>query len=52
MYSKRFSSKFFSRLLQPGKQSTERQTSSFTIVFEELDKMDKTDYTIVETGCV
>ena len=52
-YSKRFSSKFFTRLLQPAGNNPQRdRASSFTIVFEELDKMNKTDYTIVETGCM
>ena len=52
-YSKRFSSKFFARLLQPAGNNPQRdRASSFTIVFEELDKMNKTDYTIVETGCM
>ena len=53
MYSKRFSSKFFARLLQPAGNNPQRdRASSFSIVFEELDKMNKTDYTIVETGCM
>ena len=52
-YSKRFSSKFFSRLLKPAGNNPQRdRASSFSIVFEELDKMDKQDYTIVETGCM
>ena len=52
-YSKRFSSKFFARLLKPAGNNPQRdRASSFTIVFEELDKMNKTDYTIVETGCM
>ena len=52
-YSKRFSSKFFAPLLKPAGNNPQRdRASSFTIVFEELDKMNKEDYTIVETGCM
>lgn len=52
-YSEQFSKKFFARLLKPAGNNPQRdRASSFTIVFEELDKMKKTDYTIVETGCM
>ena len=52
-YSEQFSKKFFARLLKPAGNNPQRdRASSFSIVFEELDKMNKTDYTIVETGCM
>jgi len=52
-YSDQFSKKFFARLLKPAGNNPQRdRASSFSIVFEELDKMNKTDYTIVETGCM
>ena len=52
-YSEQFSKKFFARLLKPAGNNPQRdRASSFTIVFEELDKMNKNDYTIVETGCM
>ena len=50
-YSKRFSSKFFSKLLQPGSLILrETEASSLEIVFEELDKKKTKDFFIVETG--
>ena len=53
-YSKRFSSKFFAKLLQPEGQNPQRdRASSLSIVFELLDeKEDKSNYLIVETGCM
>ena len=52
-YGKRFSSKFFTRMLQPaGNNPVRDRANSFQIVFDELDKMKKDDYTIVETGCM
>tara|TARA_Y100000592_G_scaffold44229_2_gene70161 strand:- start:26772 stop:27413 length:642 start_codon:yes stop_codon:yes gene_type:complete len=52
-YSKRFSSKFFSKLLQPAGNNPQRdRASSLEIVFEELDKKKTKDFFIVETGCM
>ena len=53
-YSKRFSSKFFARLLKPEGQNPIRdRATSFEIIFNLLDeKKDKTNYLIVETGCM
>ena len=50
-YSKRFSSKFFTKLLQPaGNNPVRNRASSFEIIFEELDKKEDKNYLIVETG--
>ena len=50
-YSKRFSSKFFTKLLQPaGNNPVGNRASSFEIIFEELDKKEDKNYLIVETG--
>ena len=53
-YSKRFSSKFFARLLKPEGQNPIRdRATSFEIIFNLLDeKKDKSNYLIVETGCM
>lgn len=53
-YSKRFSSKFFSRLLKPAHplNPVRDRATSFEVVFELLDQKKDKDYTIVETGCM
>ena len=52
-YSKRFSSKFFPRLLQPaGSNPIRDRATSFSIIFELLDKKVEKDFLIVETGCM
>ena len=53
-YSKRFSSKFFSRLLKPAHPDNpiRDRATSFEIVFEHLDQKKVKNYTIVETGCM
>ena len=53
-YSKRFSSKFFARLLKPEGQNPIRdRATSFEIIFNLLDKKEnKSNYLIVETGCM
>ena len=48
---KRFSSKFFTKLLlYEGNNPVREQSSSFEIIFEELDKKEDKNYLIVETG--
>ena len=53
-YSKRFSSKFFSRLLQPGapQNPVRDRATSLEIVFELLDQKEDKNFFIVETGCM
>jgi len=53
-YSKRFSSKFFSRLLKPAHPDNpiRDRATSFEIVFEHLDQKNVKSFTIVETGCM
>ncbi len=53
-YSKRFSSKFFSKMLQPaGPTSPVRdRATSLSMVFEILDEKKDKDFFIVETGCM
>ncbi len=53
-YSKRFSSKFFSRLLKPAHPDNpiRDRSTSFEIVFEHLDQKNVKNFTIVETGCM
>ena len=53
-YSKRFSSKFFARLLKPEGQNPIRdRATSFEIIFNLLDKNEnKSNYLFVETGCM
>ena len=53
-YSKRFSSKFFARLLKPEGQNPIRdRATSIEIIFNLLDKKEnKSNYLIVETGCM
>ena len=53
-YSKRFSSKFFAKMLQPaGPTSPVRdRRTSLSMVFELLDEKKVKDYFIVETGCM
>ena len=53
-YSKRFSSKFFAKMLQPaGPTSPVRdRATSLSLVFELLDEKKNKDFFIVETGCM
>ena len=53
-YSKRFSSKFFAKMLQPaGPTSPVRdRATSLSLVFELLDQKKIKDFFIVETGCM
>ena len=52
-YSKRFSSKFFAKLLQPEGRNPQRdRASSLSIVFELLDEKEDKNFLIVETGCM
>ena len=52
-YSKQFSSKFFARLLQPaGTNPVRDRASSFSLIFELLDKKEEKDFLVVETGCM
>ena len=53
-YSKRFSSKFFAKMLQPaGPTSPVRdRATSLSMVFELLDEKKVKDFFIVETGCM
>jgi hypothetical protein len=52
-YSKRFSSKFFAKLLQPEGRNPQRdRASSLEIVFELLDQKEDKNFLIVETGCM
>ena len=52
-YSKRFSSKFFSRLLQPAPGNPVRdRATSFELIFELLDQKEDKNFLIVETGCM
>ena len=53
-YSKRFSSKFFAKMLQPsGPNNPVRdRATSLSMVFEILDEKKDKDFFIVETGCM
>ena len=52
-YSKQFSSKFFARLLQPaGTNPVRDRATSFSLIFELLDKKEEKDFLVVETGCM
>ena len=53
-YSKRFSSKFFAKMLQPaGPTSSVRdRATSLSMVFEILDQKKNKGFFIVETGCM
>ena len=52
-YSKRFSSKFYTRLLKPaGSNPVRDRASSFEIIFELLDQKEDKNFLIVETGCM
>ena len=53
-YSKRFSSKFFAKMLKPaGPTSPVRdRATSLSMVFEILDEKKNKDFFIVETGCM
>ena len=53
-YSKRFSSKFFTKLLQPGHPANpiRDRATSFALIFELLDQKVEKDFLIVETGCM
>ena len=53
-YSKRFSSKFFAKMLQPaGPNNPVRdRATSLSMVFEILDQKKNKDFFIVETGCM
>jgi len=53
-YSKRFSSKFFAKMLQPGSVNNpvRNRASSLELVFEILDEKKTKDFLIVETGCM
>ena len=53
-YGKRFSSKFYTRLLQPGSPNNpvRDRASSLSIVFELLDEKKNKNFFIVETGCM
>ena len=52
-YSKRFSSRFFTKLLQPaGTNPVRDRATSFSLIFELLDQKVEKDFLIVETGCM
>ena len=52
-YSKRFSSNFFTKLLQPaGTNPVRDRATSFSLIFELLDEKVEKDFLIVETGCM
>ena len=52
-YSKRFSSRFFAKLLQPaGTNPVRDRATSFSLIFELLDQKVEKDFLIVETGCM
>ena len=52
-YSKRFSSKFFAKLLQPAPGNPVRdRATSFELIFELLDQKEDKNFLIVETGCM
>jgi hypothetical protein len=52
-YSKRFSSKFFAKLLQPAPGNPIRdRATSFELIFELLDQKEDKNFLIVETGCM
>ena len=52
-YSKRFSSKFFSKLLKPaGNNPVRDRATSFEMIFELLDQKEDKNFLIVETGCM
>ena len=52
-YSKRFSSRFFTKLLQPaGTNPVRDRATSFSLIFELLDQKAEKDFLIVETGCM
>ena len=52
-YSKRFSSRFFTKLLQPaGNNPVRDRATSFSLIFELLDQKVEKDFLIVETGCM
>ena len=53
-YSKRFSSRFFTKLLQPGHPANpiRDRATSFALIFELLDQKVEKDFLIVETGCM
>ena len=53
-YSKRFSSKFFTKMLQPARPNSpvRDRATSLSMVFEILDQKKSKDFFIVETGCM
>lgn len=52
-YSKRFSSKFFSKLLKPaGNNPVRDRATSFEMIFKLLDQKEDKNFLIVETGCM
>jgi len=52
-YSKRFSSKFFAKLLQPAPGNPIRdRATSFELIFELLDQKEDKNFLIIETGCM
>lgn len=53
-YAKRFSSKFFAKMLQPAgpKSPVRDRATSLSLVFELLDQKKVKDFFIVETGCM
>ena len=54
-YSKRFSSKFFAKMLQPAGPTSpvrDQKLTSLSLVFELLDEKKVKDFFIVETGCM
>lgn len=52
-FVEKFKQEFYHRLLTPnGSNPVRNRADSLLLVFEELDKMNKKDYTILETGCM
>ena len=53
-YSKRFSSKFFTKMLQPAHPANpiRDRANSFQLIFELLDQKEDKNFFIVETGCM
>ena len=52
-YSKRFSSRFFTKLLKhAGTNPVRDRATSFSLIFELLDQKVEKDFLIVETGCM
>ncbi len=51
-YSQRFSSKFFTKLLQPIGGVVRDRATTLEVVFELLDQKEEKNFTIIETGCM